>query len=69
MKVVAIDGAHTGPLAAQPVRGELTLDRSDLLNLHVSSGVTDRFDQVRHLWESHGSDMDLHDVTLVFPRC
>ena len=68
VKVVAIDGAHTGPLAAQPVRGELTLDRSDLLNLHVSSGVTDRFDQVRHLWESHGSDMDLHDVTLVFSR-
>ena len=66
VRIVAVDGAHTGSLATQPVRGELTLDRSDLRHLQAAHGVAHSFDQVCRMWDTHSSQMELHEVTLVF---
>lgn len=66
VRIVAVDGAHTGSLATQPVRGELILDRSDLSHLQAAHGVARSFDQVCQMWEAHSSQMELHEVTLVF---
>jgi hypothetical protein len=66
VRIVAVDGAHTGSLATQPVRGELTIDRSDLTQLKTDDRFAQRFEQVSQTWDSHNSTMDLHEVTRLF---
>ncbi len=68
VRIVAVDGAHTGSLATQPVRGELTIDRSDLSQLETYGHFAPKFERVVRKWSSQSSQMDLDEVTGVFVK-
>jgi len=66
VRVIAVNGDHTGTLADQPVYGLITLSQSDLPKLTTDPKYLELFDRCINLWEKTKSNFLLEEIEEVF---
>ncbi len=66
VRVIAVNGDHTGSLASQPIRGSITLDQSDLPKLTTDPQYLKLFDRLIDTWEEKKSDFYVEEIEELF---